>query len=154
MQVVHGEKVVQETGGRLSMPQRVGLRHLKQLGHTFTRSEAVGAQYYNSAKSEKVVARSETGKAHHYTFTRSETVGAQNYTPTRSVYSSYVAFLYRKRLPQQNGDRRKRNLHACQVYVGQRWVFAPPPPPPPHAIRGRAVCTMTAPPLVSMDKNQ
>ena len=84
MQVVHGEKVVQETGGRLSMPQRVGLRHLKQLGHTFTRSEAVGAQYYNSAKSEKVVARSETGKAHHYTFTRSETVGAQNYTSTRS----------------------------------------------------------------------
>ena len=28
------------------------------------------------------------------------------------LYSSCVAFLYRKRLPQQNGDRRKRNLHA------------------------------------------
>ncbi len=46
VQVVHGEKVVQETGSRLSVPQRVGLRHLKQLGHTFTRSEAVGAHHY------------------------------------------------------------------------------------------------------------
>jgi hypothetical protein len=33
VQVVHGEKVVQQTGGRLSVPQRVRLRHLKQLGH-------------------------------------------------------------------------------------------------------------------------
>ncbi len=45
------------------------------------------------------------------------------------LYSSYVALFYRKRLPQQNGDRRKRNLHAFQVYVGQGWVLAPPPPP-------------------------
>jgi hypothetical protein len=62
VQVVRGEKVVQKTGGRLSVPQRVRLRHLKQLGHTFTRSQAVGGQYYN--------------------FTRSETVGAQ---PTYSI---------------------------------------------------------------------
>ncbi len=57
VQVVRGEKVVQETGGRLSVPQRVRLRHLKQLGHTFTRSEAVGAEYYNSTRSETVRAQ-------------------------------------------------------------------------------------------------
>jgi hypothetical protein len=28
------------------------------------------------------------------------------------LYSFCVALFYRKRLPQQNGDRRKRNLHA------------------------------------------
>ncbi len=46
VQVVRGKKVVQETGGRLSVPQRVRLRHLKQLGHTFTRSGSVGAHFY------------------------------------------------------------------------------------------------------------
>jgi hypothetical protein len=45
------------------------------------------------------------------------------------MYSSYVALFYRKRLPQQNGDRRKRNLHAFGLYVGQGRVLAPPPPP-------------------------
>ncbi len=45
------------------------------------------------------------------------------------LYSSYVALFYRKRLPQQNGDRRKRNLHAFWLYVGQGRVLAPPLPP-------------------------
>jgi len=61
------------------------------------------------------------------------------------LFSSYVALFYRKRLPQQNGDRRKRDLHAFQVYVGQGRLLAPPPPP--HAIRRRALCTLPAPPL-------
>ncbi len=45
------------------------------------------------------------------------------------MYSFCVALFYRKRLPQQNGDRRNRDLHAFQVYVGQGRLLAPPPPP-------------------------
>ena len=63
------------------------------------------------------------------------------------LYSSCVALFYRKRLPQRNGDRRKRDLHAFQVYVGQGRLLAPPPPP--HAIRRRALCTLPAPPPCS-----
>ncbi len=64
-----------------------------------------------------------------------------------NLYSSCVALFYRKRLPQQNGDRRKgeretcMHLIVCRVRVGAR-AF----PSPPHAIRRRALCAMTAPP--------
>ncbi len=64
-----------------------------------------------------------------------------------ALYSSCVALFYRKRLHQPNGDRRKRDLHAFQVYVGQGRLLAPPPPP--HAIRRPALCTLPVPPPCS-----
>ncbi len=71
---------------------------------------------------------------------------------TKVMYSSCVALFYRKRLPQQNGDRRKRDLHAFRVYVGQGRLLVPPPPP--HVIRRRALCTLLAPPpSLPMSKN-
>ena len=54
---------------------------------------------------------------------------------------------YRKRLPQQNGDRRIgvretcMHLIVCRAKVGARAL-----PSPLHAIRRRALCAMTAPP--------
>ena len=51
---------------------------------------------------------------------------------------TFVQFLwnsfYRKRLPQQNGDMRKRDLHAFKLYVEQGRLLSPPPPRPlpPH----------------------
>ncbi len=62
------------------------------------------------------------------------------------------SFLYRKRLPQQNGDRRKRNLHAFQVYVGQGWVPAPPPPPPTRDKKAGLVYYGCPPPLFPWTK--
>ncbi len=44
--------------------------------------------------------------------------------------SSCGALFYRKRLPQQNGDMRKRDLHAFKLYVEQGRLLAPPPPRP------------------------
>ena len=46
------------------------------------------------------------------------------------MYSPYVAIFYRKRLPQQNGDMRKRDLHAFKLYVEQGRLLSPPPPRP------------------------
>ncbi len=55
---------------------------------------------------------------------------------------------YRKRLPQQNGDMRKRDLHAFKLHLEQGRLLSPlPRPPPPHAIRGwRALCFLPPPP--------
>ncbi len=38
---------------------------------------------------------------------------------------------YRKRLPQQNGDMRKRDLHAFKLHLEQGRLLSPPPPRPP-----------------------
>ena len=70
-----------------------------------------------------------------------------------SLYSFCVALFYRKRLPQQNGDRRKRDLHAFQVYVGQGRLLAPPPPPTRDKKAG-LVYYDCPPPSVPMDRNQ
>jgi len=69
------------------------------------------------------------------------------------LYRSCIALFYRKRLPQQNGDRRmrrKRNLHAFDCM----WVKGgcSRPPRPPHAIRGGPVyhnCPPPPPPSTS-----
>ncbi len=39
---------------------------------------------------------------------------------------------YRKRLPQQNGDMRKRDLHAFKLHLEQGRLLSPLPRPPPH----------------------
>ncbi len=64
-----------------------------------------------------------------------------------SLYSSCVALFYRKRLPQQNGDRRIGERETCMhVIVCRAKVGARAFPSPPHAIRRRALCAMAAPP--------
>ncbi len=69
--------------------------------------------------------------------------------PLKPVYRSCTALFYRKRLPQQNGDRRirrKRNLHAFDCM----WVKGgcSRPPLSPHAIRGGPVYYNCPPPIV------
>ncbi len=72
------------------------------------------------------------------------------YLPSYTVCT--VQFLwnsfYRKRLPQQNGDMRKRDLHAFKLHLEQGRLPSPlPRPPPTHAIRGwRALCVLPPPP--------
>jgi hypothetical protein len=56
-----------------------------------------------------------------------------------SVYSSCVALFYRKRLPQQNGDRRKRDLHAFKF-----------PVPVPVPVQFRAPSSDISPPLLPL----
>ncbi len=64
-----------------------------------------------------------------------------------TVYSSCVALFYRKRLPQQNGDRRIGERETCMhLIVCRARVGARAFPSPPHAIRRRALCAMTPPP--------
>jgi hypothetical protein len=68
---------------------------------------------------------------------------------TDTLYRSCIALFYRKRLPQQNGDRRirrKRNLHAfdCMWVKGGRSR----PPLPLHAIRGGPVFHNCPPPPI------
>jgi hypothetical protein len=50
-------------------------------------------------------------------------------------YTAGVEFLwnsfYRKRLLQQNGDMRKRDLHAFKLHLEQGRVLSPLPRPPP-----------------------
>ncbi len=54
---------------------------------------------------------------------------------------------YRKRLPQQNGDRRIGERETCMhLIVCRARVGARAFPSLPHAIRRRALCAMTAPP--------
>jgi hypothetical protein len=70
-----------------------------------------------------------------------------------TVYFVIVQFLwnsfYRKRLPQQNGDMRKRDLNAFKLYVEQGQLLSPPPPHPLRPTRDKrlagSVCP--APPL-------
>jgi hypothetical protein len=44
--------------------------------------------------------------------------------------STCGTLFYRKRLPQQNGDIRKRDLHAFKLYVEQGRLLSPPTPRP------------------------
>ena len=64
--------------------------------------------------------------------------------PVQFLWNSF----YRKRLPQQNGDMRKIDLHTFKLHLEQGRLLSPPPPtPPPHAIRGwRALCVLPTPP--------
>ncbi len=66
-----------------------------------------------------------------------------------AVCSSCGTLFYRKRLPQQNGDMRKRDLHVFKLHVEQGQLLSPPSPrplPPPHAIKGwRALCLLLPP---------
>jgi hypothetical protein len=75
------------------------------------------------------------------------------YVEKRYLYSFCVSLFYRKRLPQQNGDRRKRDLHAFQMYVGQGRLLAPPPPPTRDKKAGLVYYACSPPPPVPMDKN-
>jgi hypothetical protein len=57
-------------------------------------------------------------------------------------------FFYRKRLPQQNGDMRKRDLHAFKLYVEQGRLLSPPTlrPLPPTRDKRLAGPVLPAPP--------
>jgi hypothetical protein len=67
----------------------------------------------------------------------------RQYMTTTAWVDSYIVItaVHRKRLPQRNGDRGKRDLHAFQVYVGQGRLLVPPPPqpclPPPPCSHGQ-----------------
>ncbi len=69
--------------------------------------------------------------------------------PRYLLYRSCIALFYRKRLPQQNGDRwigeRETSMHliVCGSEVGTRAL-----PSPPTCDNRRACCTMTAPPSI------
>ncbi len=71
------------------------------------------------------------------------------------LYRSCIALVYRKRLPQQNGDRwigeRETSMHliVCGSEVGTRTL-----PSPPTRDKRRAWCTMTAPPPNSTQTGQ
>jgi hypothetical protein len=71
------------------------------------------------------------------------------------VYRSCIALFYRKRLPQQNGDRRigeretSMHLIVCGSEVGTRTL-----PSPPHAIRGGPGALWLPPPLNSTQTGQ
>ena len=70
---------------------------------------------------------------------------------TKYMYSSCGTFLYRKRLLQQNGDMRKRHLHACKLHLEQGHIYShlsPPHPPLTDAIREAGwLCFLPPPPL-------
>ncbi len=46
------------------------------------------------------------------------------------IFTLCRTLFYRKRLPQQNGDMRKRDLHAFKLHVEQGRLLSPPPPRP------------------------
>ena len=52
---------------------------------------------------------------------------------------------YRKRLLQQNGDMRKRDLHVFKLHVEQGRVLSPPPPCPPLPTRDKRLAGSVCP---------
>jgi hypothetical protein len=71
---------------------------------------------------------------------------------TKYMYSSCGTFLYRKRLLQQNGDMRKRHLHACKLHLEQGHIYShlsPSPPTPASNRRDKRglLALFPAPPL-------
>ena len=80
---------------------------------------------------------------------------ASSQRESKRLYGSCVVLFYRKRLPQQNGDRRIGERETCMhLIVCRAKVGARAFPSPPHAIRRRALCAMTAPPLIVYSHGQ